>query len=47
MCAVDQEPTCYASKMALYGEEIGSHYRGRLLFKVVGKKYIRSENGMS
>ena len=28
--------------MELYGEELGSHYRGRLLFKILGKKYVRS-----
>ena len=47
MCAVDEPPNNYASKMQLYGEELGSHYRGRLLFKIVGKKYIHSSNGMS
>lgn len=47
MCAVDEPPNNYASKMQLYGEDLGSHYRGRLLFKVIGKKYIRSSNGMT
>lgn len=45
MCAKDVEPNNYTSKMELYGEELGSHYRGRLLFKIVGKKYVRSTNG--
>jgi len=40
MCAKDQEPTNYASKMQIYGQSIGSHYRGRILFKVIGKKYV-------
>jgi hypothetical protein len=44
MCAVDEPPNNYATKMQLYGEDLGSHYRGRLLFKVVGKKYVRSAN---
>lgn len=47
MCAKDVEPSNYASKMQIYGEELGSHYRGRLLFKVQGKKYVRSNSGMS
>jgi hypothetical protein len=45
MCAVDEAPINYATKMQVYGQEIGSHYRGRLLFKVVGKKYVHSTNG--
>lgn len=47
LCAKDEPPNNYASKMELYGEELGSHYRGRILFKVVGKKYVHSQNGMS
>jgi len=43
MCAVDEEPSNYATKMQLYGDELGSHYRGRLLYKVIGKKYVKSK----
>ena len=42
MCAVDEAPRNYATKMQLYGEEIGSHYRGRIMFRVIGKKYVHS-----
>lgn len=45
MCAVDKEPQNYASKMQIYGQDLGSHYRGRLLFKVTGKKYLHSKTG--
>jgi hypothetical protein len=45
MCAKDEPPVNYATKMQIYGEELGSHYRGRLLYKVVGKKYVHSRNG--
>lgn len=40
MCAKDQDPINFATKMQVYGEEIGSHYRGRIMFKVIGKKYV-------
>ena len=45
MCAVDEQPTNYATKMQVYGEELGSHYRGRLLYKIVGKRYIATKTG--
>lgn len=45
MCAVDEPPVNYATKMQVYGADLGSHYRGRLLFKVIGKKYVHGTNG--
>jgi hypothetical protein len=44
MCAKDEAPANYATKMQIYGEDLGSHYRGRLLYKVIGKKYVHSKN---
>jgi hypothetical protein len=45
MCAVDVDPVNYATKMQIYGQDLGSHYRGRILFKVLGKKYVHGTNG--
>ncbi len=45
LSAVDQEPANYVTKMQIYGQDLGSHYRGRVLFKVIGKKYVHSKNG--
>jgi hypothetical protein len=33
-----------ATKMQVYGDTIGSHYRGRLFYKITGKKDIYSKN---
>ena len=30
--------------MQIYGQEMGSHYRGRLLFKITGKKDLTNKN---
>lgn len=40
----DISPHNFASKMQIYGQDLGSHYRGRLLFKVTGKKYTHGRN---
>lgn len=36
MSGKDKEPLNYATKMQIDGSTIGSHYRGRLLFKAEG-----------
>jgi len=33
-----------ATKMQVYGDTIGSHYRGRLFYKIIGKKDIYTKN---
>lgn len=40
----DVNPTFFATKMQIYGDKIGSHYRGRLLFKISGKKDTFTKN---
>jgi hypothetical protein len=40
----DVQPTCYATKMQVYGDRIGSHYRGRLLYKIVSRKDVFTKN---
>ena len=42
--AVDKEPHFEATKMQLYGQDIGSHYRGRLMFKITGHKDVLTVN---
>jgi hypothetical protein len=44
MSGKDVDPTNYASKMQIYGDKIGSHYRGRVLYKITGKKDISTKN---
>ena len=44
MAGKDVEPYNYATKMQVYGDKIGSHYRGRLLFKITGKKDVFTKN---
>ena len=45
MEAKDVAPVNYVTKMQIYGDDLGSHYRGRLLLKVIGKKYVHTKNG--
>ena len=41
---VDKEPHFEATKMQVYGQEVGSHYRGRLMFKITGHKDLLTVN---
>lgn len=43
-CGKDEEPYDAATKMCVYGQEMGSHYRGRVLYRITGHKDILTTN---
>lgn len=40
----DYPPYNFATKMQVNGQKIGSHYRGRLLYKITGQKDLVNKN---